>query len=73
MHTKKVMAWWMVWIIFCMGPLMGLSAGGQGEEKKEKAAGLENWSSAFDISTKKPGTYNIYAEAQDSAGNKKVA
>ncbi|MCX7655343.1 MAG: Ig-like domain-containing protein, partial [Treponemataceae bacterium] len=52
---------------------MLIFAGGQGEEKKEKAAGLGNWSSSFDISTKKPGTYNIYAEARDSAGNTKVA
>ncbi|MCA1949547.1 MAG: Ig-like domain repeat protein, partial [Treponema sp.] len=48
-------------------------AGGQGESARDQANGTLNWSKTFDISDKKPGVYNLYAEAQDLAGNKTIA
>lgn len=48
-------------------------AGGQGESARDQADGTLNWSKTFDISDKKPGVYNLYAEAQDLAGNKTIA
>ncbi|WP_304225672.1 Ig-like domain-containing protein, partial [Gracilinema caldarium] len=50
-----------------------LFAGGQGESARDQADGTLNWSKVFDISDKKPGVYNLYAEAQDLAGNKTIA
>ncbi len=50
-----------------------LYAGGKGETARDNAEGTLNWSKTFDISDKKPGTYNLYAEGQDVAGNKTIA
>lgn len=44
-------------------------AGGLRESSLEEAEGSRNWSNSFDVSEQKPGTYNIYVEAEDSAGN----
>jgi hypothetical protein len=48
-------------------------AGGQGETARDNAEGTLNWSKTFDITDKKPGIYNLYAEGQDLAGNKTIA
>lgn len=50
-----------------------LFAGGKGETARDNAEGTLNWSKTFDITDKKPGIYNLYAEAQDVAGNKTIA
>ena len=50
-----------------------LFARGQGETARDLAEGTLNWSKSFDISDKKPGVYNLYAEGQDVAGNKTIA
>lgn len=53
---------------------LALGAGAQEPPKKPNphytdARGLDNWTQEYDVSTLKPGTYNIIARAVDSAGN----
>ncbi len=48
-------------------------AGGSAEQKPAQANGLRNWDHTLDISTKKPGLYNIVIEGRDRAGNVTVA
>ena len=47
----------------------GLSAMGTKESDFKSADGTENWQRDIDISSYPPGTYNIYVEAKDGAGN----
>jgi hypothetical protein len=46
-----------------------LYARGSGEIVTETADGIDIWQKGFDVSDRKPGTYNIIIHAKDAAGN----
>ncbi|GAB1482920.1 hypothetical protein MASR2M78_17360 [Treponema sp.] len=48
-------------------------ASGLKETPLVQAEGDRNWQHSFDISNKKPGTYNIIAKGTDAAGNEQIA
>ncbi len=48
-------------------------AAGRGDTPLVDAKGLRNWEQNFDISDKKPGTYNLVVEGRDLAGNVTIA
>ncbi len=58
--------------VFFALSLFDAAALGQKEPRLEKAAGLEDWEHAFDISALPKGKYNIVVEGRDKAGNAAV-
>lgn len=50
-----------------------LSAAGLKQADRVPAEGARNWSKSFDVSAKKPGTYNVVVTGRDAAGNETIA
>jgi len=48
---------------------VAMYAGGRGQIITETADGIDIWQKGFDVTDKKPGTYNIIIHAKDAAGN----
>jgi hypothetical protein len=62
---------WIFLITFCF-LLLSVSvcyAGGDRQIETKTADGIEIWRTEFDVSGRKPGTYNIIINAKDAAGN----
>ena len=54
-------------LLLCLAP--NAAAGGKREARTEAADGTGIWQKVFDVSTLKPGRYNILVRAKDAAGN----
>ncbi|MDR2718040.1 MAG: DUF4625 domain-containing protein [Treponema sp.] len=50
-------------------PPLSIYAGGNRDIITETADGIDIWQKEFDVTGKKPGTYNIIVNAKDAAGN----
>ena len=53
--------------------LWGAAAGGKKDITERQAENMNSWQESFDISDKKPGTYNIMVTAEDAGGNQSIA
>ncbi|AEJ18741.1 hypothetical protein Spica_0581 [Gracilinema caldarium DSM 7334] len=72
-HNRLIRFAKVEFLLTCLIVAPFLYAGGKGESARDNADGTLNWSKTFNITDKKPGIYNLYAEGQDVAGNKTIA